>query len=174
MIGIKKSVFNGIRSPSICKLHGAVITHAVSIQNKEPTILFRFYCIVIRSYRMIYEIAIKENSFYGIRSPSICKLHGAAITHAVFICNKEPNMLFRFYCIVIRSSRMLYVIGIMEISFVWHQISLDLQTTWVCHYACSINLIIQHVEHTLYWIHIQGMLQGIRHQKEQLHCLLLF
>ena len=48
-------------------------------------------------------------------------------------------MLVRFYCIVIHSSRMLNMIGIKEISFIWHQISLDLQPTWGCHYACSIN-----------------------------------
>ena len=48
-------------------------------------------------------------------------------------------MLIRFYCIVIRSSQMIYMIGIKEISFLWHQISLYLQITWGCHYACSIN-----------------------------------
>ena len=31
--------------------------------------------------------------------------------------------------------------------------------------------IFQHIEHTLYLIHIPGMLQGIQHQKEQLFCL---
>ena len=36
-------------------------------------------------------------------------------------------MLIRFYCIAIRSSQMLYLIGIKEISFLLHQISLDLQ-----------------------------------------------
>ena len=109
--------------------------------------------------------------FDCIRSPSICKLHEAVITHAVSTRNKEPTMLIRFYCIAILSSRMLYMIGIKEIRFLWHQISLDLQTTWGCHYACSINLIIQHVEHTLYLSHIPGMLQDIQHQKEQLYCL---
>ena len=79
--------------------------------------LIRFYCIVIRSSQMIYMIGIKEISFYGIRSPSICKLHGTVITHAVSIRNKEPTVLIRFYCIVIHSSRMLYIIGIKEISF---------------------------------------------------------
>ena len=32
-------------------------------------------------------------------------------------------------------------------------------------------IIIQHKEHTLYLVHIPGMLQGIQHQKEQLYCL---
>ena len=60
--------------------------HAVSIRNKEPTMLIRFYCIAIRSSRMLYMIGIKEISFFdGTRSPLICKLHGAVITHAVSI-----------------------------------------------------------------------------------------
>ena len=58
--------------------------------------------------------------FDYIRSPSICKLHEAVITHAVSIRNKEPTMLIRFYCIAILSSRMLYMIGIKEIRFLWH------------------------------------------------------
>ena len=123
--------------------------------------LIRFYCIVINSPRMLYMIDTRKSVFYGITSPSICKLHGAVITHAVSIQNKEPTMLIRFYCIAFRSSPILYMIGIKEISLLWHQISLNLQTTWGCHYACSINLIIQHVEHTLYLIYIPGMLQGI-------------
>ena len=93
------------------------------------------------------------------------------VTHAVSIPNKEPTMLIRFYCIVIRSSRMLYMIGIKDISFLLYQISLDLQTTWDCPFACSINLIIQHIEHTLYLVHIPGLLKGIQHQTEQLYCL---
>ena len=145
--------------------------HCLQFPSGEPTMLIRFYCNVIHSSRMLYMIGIKKISFYGIRSPSICKLHGAVITHAVSIRNKEPTMLIRFYCIGIRSSRMLYIIGIKEFSFLWHQISLNLQTTWGCHYACSINLIIQHVKHTLYFIHIPWILQGIQHQKEQLYCL---
>ena len=31
--------------------------------------------------------------------------------------------------------------------------------------------IIQYIEHTLYMIHIPGMLQGIQRQKEQLYCV---
>ena len=43
-----------------------VVTHAVSIPIKEPTMLIRFYCIVIRSSRMLYMIGIKEISFFII------------------------------------------------------------------------------------------------------------
>ena len=43
-----------------------VVTHAKSIPNKEPTMLIRFYCIVIRSSRMLYMIGIKEISFLMI------------------------------------------------------------------------------------------------------------
>ena len=66
----------------------------------------------------------------------------AVKTHALSIRNKEPMILIRFYCIAIHSPQMLYMIGIKEISFLRHQISLDLQTICGCHYACSINLII--------------------------------
>ena len=59
-------------------------------------------------------------------------------------------MLIRFYCIAIRSSRMLYMIGIKEISSFD---GIDLQATWGCNNACSIVLIIEHVEHTLYFSH---------------------
>ena len=42
-----------------------------------------FYCIVIHSSPMLYMIGIKEISF--LRIPSLCKLHGVVITHAVLI-----------------------------------------------------------------------------------------
>ena len=78
--------------------------------------LIRFYHIVIRSSRMLYMIGIKEILIFdGIRSPSICKLHGTVITHAVSIPNKKKHDFDQNFCTAIRSSRMLYMKGMKEI-----------------------------------------------------------
>ena len=83
-------------------------------------------------------------------------------------------MLIRFYCIVIRSSRMLYMIGIKEISFL--MIS-DLPP-FANYMGLSFRTQYQfdnptYTEHTLYLVYIPEIVQGIQHQKEQLYCLSL-
>ena len=49
--------------------------------------LIRFYCMEIHFSRMLYMIGIKEIRFFFdiIKSPSICKLHGAVIIQSVSI-----------------------------------------------------------------------------------------
>ena len=129
--------------------------------------MIRFYNMAFRSTRILYMVGINENQFILMTSDltrfanytglslrikyPFDMIHGVSRNRI-----KDTDHMFWLY----HYRREFNLVLLCPISFCLH---------WMI--SLWHLFIIKHVAHTLHLIHIQGMLQGIQHQKKQLYCL---